>query len=91
MQYPRLERAIKSILAQALYEKNQSVYKEAESLLRLLRVRQQHWYNGQKIRWISADKEGNAFEKRKIRNDCEAVFSISGDRRRYDILRDKWE
>ena len=91
MQYPRLEREIKSILAQALYEKNRNIYEEAESLLLNLREKQQHWYNSQKIRWISAVRENNTAEKFKIKNDCEAVFSVVGDKRRYDILRDHWE
>ena len=91
MQYPRLEREIKSILAQALYEKNTSVYKEAREMLLNLRSKQQRWYNGQKIRWFSAIRENNNAEKLKIRNDCEAVFSVIGDKRRYDILRDHWE
>ena len=88
MQYPRLEREIKGILAQSLYEKNKTVYKEAKSLLVLLRTRQQQWYNGQKIRWFSAVRENDTAEKMKVRNDCEAVFSVEGDKRRYDILRD---
>ena len=91
MQYPRLEREIKGILAQSLYEKNKTVYKEAKSLLVLLRTRQQQWYNGQKIRWFSAVRENDTAEKMKVRNDCEAVFSVEGDKRRYDILRDYWE
>ena len=91
MQYPRLEREIKSILAQAMYEKNKSIYNDAKSLLILLRARQQQWYNGQKIRWFSAVRENNTAEKMKVRNDCEAVFSVVGDKRRYDILRDYWE
>ena len=91
MQYPRLEREIKSILAQSLYEKNKTVYSEAKSLLILLRTRQQQWYNGQKIRWFSAVRENDTTEKMKVRNDCEAVFSVEGDKRRYDILRDYWE
>ena len=91
MQYPRLEREIKCILAQATYEKNKSIYDDARSLLALLRTRQQQWYNGQKIRWFSALRENNTAEKMKVRNDCEAVFSVAGDKRRYDILRDNWE
>lgn len=91
MQYPRLEREIKSVLAQALYDKNKTVYTEAKSLLVLLRSRQQQWYNGQKIRWFSAVRENNNEEKMKVRSDCEAVFSVIGDKRRYDILRDHWE
>ena len=91
MQYPRLEREIKGILAQSLYEKNKTVYKEAKSLLVLLRTRQQQWYTGQKIRWFSAVRENETAEKMKVRNDCEAVFSVEGDKRRYDILRDYWE
>ena len=91
MQYPRLEREIKSILAQALYEKNKTVYSEAKSLLVLLRARQQQWYNGQKIRWFSAIREDDTAEQMKVRNDSEAVFSVEGDKRRYDILRDYWE
>ena len=91
MQYPRLEREIKGILAQSLYEKNKTVYNEAKSLLVLLRTRQQQWYNGQKIRWFSAVRENDTAEKMKVRNDCEAVFSVEGDKRRYDILRDYWE
>ena len=91
MQYPRLEREIKGILAQALYENNKKIYSEAQTLLRTLRTRQQQWYNGQKIRWFSAVTEKNKAEMSKIRNDCEAVFSIEGDKRRYDILRDYWE
>ena len=91
MQYPRLEREIKNILAQSMYEKNKSVYEEASSSLILLRARQQQWYNGQKIRWFSAVRENNKAEKMKVRNDCEAVFSVIGDKRRYDILRDHWE
>ena len=91
MQYPRLEREIKSILAQSMYEKNKAVYSDAKSLLTLLRTRQQQWYNGQKIRWFSAVMEGNTAEKLKVRNDCEAVFSVEGDKRRNDILRDYWE
>jgi hypothetical protein len=91
MQYPHLEREIKSVLAQALYEKNRNIYEEAESLLLNLREKQQHWYNSQKIRWISAVRENNSAEKFKIKNDCEAVFSVDGDKRRYDILREHWE
>lgn len=91
MQYPRLEREIKSILAQSLYEKNRAIHDEAKILLRTLRDRQQQWYNGQKIRWLSAVRENNMAEKMKVRNDCEAVFSVVGDKRRYDILRDHWE
>ena len=91
MQYPRLEREIKGILAQALYENNRKIYSDAQRLLRTLRTRQQQWYNGQKIRWFSAVREKNKAEMLKIRNDCEAVFSIEGDKRRYDILRDYWE
>ena len=91
MQYPRLEREIKCVLAQATYEKNKAVYNDARSLLALLRTRQQQWYNGQKIRWFSAMRENDTAEKMKIRNDCEAVFSVAGDKRRYDILRDHWE
>ena len=59
--------------------------------MRTLRDRQQQWYNGQKIRWLSAVRENNMAEKMKVRNDCEAVFSVVGDKRRYDILRDHWE
>ena len=91
MQYPRLERDIKSILAQAMYERNKTIYSDARSLLVLLRTRQQQWYNGQKIRWFSAVRENNTAEKMKVRNDCEAVFAVAGDKRRYDILRDYWE
>lgn len=91
MQYPRLECEIKAILAQALYENNKKIYSNAQRLLRILRTRQQQWYNGQKIRWFSAVRENNKAEMLKIRNDCEAVFSIEGDKRRYDILRDYWE
>ncbi len=91
MQYPRLEREIKSVLAQSLYEKKSNIHNDALQLLRQLRTRQQQWYNGQKIRWMSADRENNKDEKNKIRNDCEAVFSVIGDKRRYDILRDYWE
>ena len=91
MQYPRLELTIKSILAQTRYHNQKKQYLEAMGLLILLREKQQQWYNGQRIRWASADKENNLAEKVRIRNESEAVFSINGDKRRYDILRDYWE
>jgi hypothetical protein len=91
MQYSRVERLIKSILAQAMYNQQKKLFSEAMELLGILRDRQQQWYNGQRIRWFSALRENNISEKTKIRNECEAVFSIDGDKRRYDILRDYWE
>ena len=91
MQYPRLELAIKSILAQACFNRQSRPYSEGMELLLNLREKQKQWYNGQKIRWISAHREKNKAEQTKIRNESEAVFSIPGDKRRYDILRDYWE
>ena len=91
MQYPRLELAIKSILAQAYSSRQSKQYSEAMELLLNLRDKQKQWYNGQKIRWFSAHREKNKAEQTKIRNESEAVFSIPGDKRRYDILRDYWE
>ena len=91
MQYPRLELAIKSILAQTCYHNHKKQYSEAMELLLQLREKQQQWYNGQRIRWAAAVRENNQAEKIKIRNESEAVFSITGDKRRYDILRDHWE
>jgi len=91
MQYPRLELAIKSILAQSRYNNQRKPYLEGMELLLLLREKQQLFYNKQKIRWISAVRENNRVEKIKIRNESEAVFSISSDKRRFDILRDYWE
>lgn len=87
MQYPHLERMLKSILAQAVYEDNLSVRNEAEKLLGDLRVKQQHWYNGQKIRWISAVRVNDAAEKSRIRKDCETVFPNADDKRRQNIMR----
>ena len=91
MQYPRLEWTIKSVLAQTRYHNQRKKYQEAMELLLLLRDKQQQWYNGQRIRWASAVREHNPAEKARIRHESEAVFSINGDKRRYDILRDHWE
>ncbi len=91
MQYPRLELTLKSILAQSLYDRQEKYYSEALELFKHLRDKQQQWYNGQRIRWFSADAGKNNSEKIKIRNESEAVFSIAGDKRRNDILRDHWE
>jgi hypothetical protein len=41
-----------------VYEKNRTAYNEAKSLLVLLRIKQQQWYNGQKVRWLTAAAEG---------------------------------
>lgn len=91
MHYPHLERMLKSILAQAVYEENLSVRNEAEKLLGDLREKQQHWYNGQKIRWISAVRVNDAAEKYRIRKDCETVFPDPGDKRWQNIMRGHWE
>ena len=91
MQYPQIERNLKSLLAQSLYEKKKAPYDKVMALLLNLRDKQQQWYNGQKIRWFSARYEKNRTEMSRIRHDCEAVFSIAGDKRRHDILRDHWE
>ena len=94
MQMPRLEIAIKSILAQALYSNDRTVYSEAMDLLLTLRSNQQRWYKMQKVKWFSASRKSkaqNTPEKLKIRNESEAVFTIKEDKRNNDIQRGIWE
>ena len=91
MQYAKLELTLKSILAQAENRGQKNIYGEAMNLLQILREKQQKYYNNQKLRWMAADQDNNNLEKQKIKNESEAVFSITGDKRRNDILRGKWE
>ena len=91
MQYAKLELTLKSILAQAENRGLKNIYGEAMNLLLVLREKQQKYYNNQKLRWMAAVQDGNVLEKQKIKNESEAVFSITGDKRRSDILRGRWE
>lgn len=91
MQMPRLEIAVKALLAQALSENNEKAYKDAMALLLTLRRYQQEWYKMQRLKWFAATRERNSTKRMKIRSESEAVFTIKEDKRNYDILRDNWE
>ncbi|MEG1979461.1 MAG: hypothetical protein RR060_01985, partial [Victivallaceae bacterium] len=91
MMYAKLEIDLKSILAQCTYNEQNEHYSEAMDLLIILREKQQNWYKAQRVNWASASCENNSAKKRMIRSECEAVFSLVGDKRQYDILRDYWE
>ena len=90
LQNADLERGIKSILAQTRYNSQREAFDRAMKLLLGLREKQEYWYDNMRIRWLRADKDRLEAEKLRIRNESQAIFSLVGDKRRFDILRDYW-
>ncbi len=86
----RLQRIICGVLVQAVKTKDAGLEESALGLLRVLREEQKICFNTLKIKYVNAMLEHDRAAAEKIRAESAAVFSLSSDKRFYDIRQNLW-
>ena len=86
----RTFRQINGILIDSMLKGDKAKLQVAQEMLYDLRDLQSRSFNAMKIRYINAVLERNAAAAEKIKAETAAIFSLSNDRRFYDIRANKW-
>lgn len=83
-------RQINGILVDSMLKGDKAKLQIAREMLLSLREVQVNSFNAMKIRYINAVLERNIVAAEKIKAETAAVFSLSNDKRFYDIRTNKW-
>ena len=83
-------RLVNGILVDAMLKGDKAKLQVAQEMLLALREVQSRNFNAMKIRYINALLERNAAAAEKIKAETAAIFSLSNDKRFYEIRTNKW-
>ena len=89
--WSKIDFLVRNSLISSVLKQDEQSYSQAIDLLVRLREAQSAWYNAQRISYSHANLMKNEKSKRRITENCKAIFSSEDDRRFHSIRQSKWD